>query len=120
MIKAFFADYPFDAEIEFSYAGERASMLQGLYPASDLVEHRVFVAQYAGPSLIKQKLKPFVTDYLSPARVQEVGLLNPEVVGNLLPVDFHEGAANSLQIWCLLTLMLWWQHFVGGRSSSEG
>jgi asparagine synthase (glutamine-hydrolysing) len=61
---------------------------------------------------IKQELKPFVTDHLSPQRIREIGLLDPQVVDTLLQDHFQERADNSHQIWCLLTLTLWWGQFI--------
>ncbi len=64
---------------------------------------------------IKQGLKPFVMDHLSPARIQETGLLDSQTVTGLLRDHFEEKADNSHQIWCLLTLALWWKEFVEGN-----
>jgi asparagine synthase (glutamine-hydrolysing) len=61
---------------------------------------------------IKQELKPFVTDHLSPHRIREIGLFDPQVVDTLLRDHFQEKADNSHQIWCLLTLVLWWGQFI--------
>jgi len=63
---------------------------------------------------IKRELKPFVMDHLSPIRLQEMGLLDRQVVENLLRDHFSERVDNSHRIWCLLTLSLWWQQFVKG------
>jgi asparagine synthase (glutamine-hydrolysing) len=61
---------------------------------------------------IKQELKPFVTDHLAPHRIREIGLFDPLVVDTLLRDHFQEKADNSHQIWCLLTLVLWWEQFI--------
>jgi asparagine synthase (glutamine-hydrolysing) len=61
---------------------------------------------------MKEDLKPFVTDHLSPRRIRDIGLFNPQVVDTLLSDHFQEKADNSHQIWCLLTLSLWWGQFV--------
>jgi asparagine synthase (glutamine-hydrolysing) len=61
---------------------------------------------------IKQELKPFVTDTLSPQRIRDIGLLDPQAVNQLLQDHFQEKADNSHQIWCLLTLTLWWGQFI--------
>jgi asparagine synthase (glutamine-hydrolysing) len=61
---------------------------------------------------IKQELKPFVTDHLSPRRIREIGLFDPQVVNTLLHDHFQETADNSHQLWCLLTLVLWWGQFI--------
>lgn len=60
---------------------------------------------------IKQKLKPFVTDHLSPKRVREMGIFDYKTVENILHEHFEEKADNSHKIWCLLTLSIWWQQF---------
>jgi asparagine synthase (glutamine-hydrolysing) len=61
---------------------------------------------------LKGELKPFVTDHLSPGCLQEMGLLDPRVTAVLLQDHFNGKADNSHQIWCLLTLSLWWQTFI--------
>jgi asparagine synthase (glutamine-hydrolysing) len=61
---------------------------------------------------IKNDLKPFVMDHLSPARIRDTGLLDSKAVDELLADHFSERADNSHQIWCLLTLVLWWQQFI--------
>lgn len=61
---------------------------------------------------LKQGLKPFVMEHLSPAMVQNMGMLENQVVQNLLQSHYAGKADNSHQIWCLLTLSLWWQQFV--------
>jgi asparagine synthase (glutamine-hydrolysing) len=61
---------------------------------------------------IKGDLKSFVMDHLSPTRVREIGLLDGRVVESLLRDHFEGRADNGHQIWCLLTLALWWQQFI--------
>ncbi len=61
---------------------------------------------------LKQGLKPFVMEHLSPMVVQDMGMLDNQVVQNLLHAHYAGKADNSHQIWCLLTLSLWWQQFV--------
>jgi len=65
---------------------------------------------------IRGGLKTFVTDCLSPAKVREVGIIDPKPVEQLLREHFAERADNSHQIWCLLTLVLWWDRFIQGRT----
>ncbi len=69
---------------------------------------------------IKQGLKPFVMDHLSSSSLREMDLLNPVFVADLLQQHFAGKADHSHQIWCLLTLVLWWQQFVQGRSLAAG
>lgn len=54
MVRAFFREQPFTAQIEFSDAGESASMLQRIYAARELIEDRVVVAY--GDTLIDLNL----------------------------------------------------------------
>ena len=54
MIVDFFQRQAFDAEIEFSDAGEQASMLQRIYEARSLIDKRAFVAY--GDTLIDVNL----------------------------------------------------------------
>jgi asparagine synthase (glutamine-hydrolysing) len=63
---------------------------------------------------IRDGLKPFVTDQLSEDRMRRMGLLQPAAVNKLLKDHFTEMADNSHQIWGLLTLSLWWSHFIEG------
>lgn len=65
---------------------------------------------------IKGGLKPFVTDCLATARVRETGILDPKPVEALLRDHFAERSDNSHEIWCLLTLVLWWERFIRGRN----
>lgn len=60
---------------------------------------------------IKGKLKPFVSDCLSPGNIQRIGL-NNNVVRKLLHDHIEGKSENSHQIWNLLTLVLWWQKFI--------
>jgi asparagine synthase (glutamine-hydrolysing) len=61
---------------------------------------------------IKNDLKPFVMDHLSPTRIREMGLLDSKAVDKLLADHFSGRVDNGHQIWCLLTLVLWWQQFI--------
>ena len=64
---------------------------------------------------IKQELKSFVTDHLSLANIREIGLFNGQAVEKLLNDHFEEKSDNSHQIWCLLTLAIWWRQFIKGE-----
>ena len=63
---------------------------------------------------IKQGLRPFVLDALSPRTVREMGILDAAAVAALLDDHFRGRADNSHRIWCLLTLALWWRQFLAG------
>jgi len=60
---------------------------------------------------IKGGLKPFVMDHLSTKRINEMGILDTTEVEKVLSDHFARKAENSHQIWCLLTLALWWERF---------
>ena len=61
---------------------------------------------------IKGELKPFVMDHLSDRVIRQMGILEPTAVQKLLDDHFSGKSENSHQIWCLLTLSLWWQQFI--------
>jgi asparagine synthase (glutamine-hydrolysing) len=61
---------------------------------------------------IKHGLKPFVMDHLSSSQLREMEILNPGYVAHLLQQHFSGKADHSHLIWCLLTLVVWWQQFV--------
>jgi asparagine synthase (glutamine-hydrolysing) len=63
-------------------------------------------------SWISGELRPFVFDHLSENRIRQMGWFVPSVVTQLLNDHINQKADHSHQIWCLLTLSLWWQHFV--------
>ncbi len=61
---------------------------------------------------IKQGMRPMVTDLLSTAAIRQIGWLNESVVHTILRQHFRGTVDRSHQIWCLLTLVLWWRQFV--------
>lgn len=63
------------------------------------------------PRWIKNELKPFVIETLSPSNLMDIGLLNPQVVQTFLDGHFSGRVDNSYQIWSLLTVVLWWRRF---------
>lgn len=63
MIVEFFRHHSFDAEIEFSDAGEGAGILERLYYARSLIGKRAFVAY--GDTLIDVDLKEMLAEHLS-------------------------------------------------------
>src|SRR5262249_24150569 len=65
---------------------------------------------------IKQGLKPFVMDSLSPARLRRMGIFNVRTVEGILRNHFAGREDNSHQIWCLLTLVHWWSRFIEGQA----
>ena len=69
------------------------------------------------PRWISEDMKPFVLDTLSGRAIEDTGLLNAKYVGELLNGHFDGSADNSHQIWCVLTLVLWYDQFM--RKSGE-
>ena len=67
----------------------------------------------------KRELRDFVMDHLAPARVREMGVLDEAVVSETLQEHFDGRADWSHQIWCLLTLVLWWDQFLGPRRAPK-
>lgn len=61
---------------------------------------------------IKNDMKPFVLDTLSNTRIKELEIFDCKVVENILKDHFEEKSDNSHQIWCLLTIVLWWDQFI--------
>jgi asparagine synthase (glutamine-hydrolysing) len=61
---------------------------------------------------LKQDLRGLLTDHLSPQRIKAMGFLDSRVVQALEEDHFKGKADNSHQLWCLLTLSLWWQQFI--------
>jgi hypothetical protein len=60
------------------------------------------------------KLRPFITENLSPARLARHGLLDPIAVGSLLTrYDAGEKGLASL-IWSLVSFQMWWDLYHPG------
>jgi len=60
---------------------------------------------------LRDGLRPFVTDVLSPTRVRAQGLLDPAVVSGILDSHFSGRDDHSHQIWSLLVLTTWVEQF---------
>jgi asparagine synthase (glutamine-hydrolysing) len=60
---------------------------------------------------IREGLRPFVMDTLSPARVRALGVLDPATVSGLLDDHFRRKADHSHRIWSLLVLASWFEQF---------
>jgi asparagine synthase (glutamine-hydrolysing) len=65
---------------------------------------------------MKNELKSFVVDLLSPSHIQKMGLFDSTIIQHLLQDHFDQKADNSHQIWGLLVLSLWWEQFIGNKS----
>jgi asparagine synthase (glutamine-hydrolysing) len=63
---------------------------------------------------LKGELLPFAREHLSPALVRDIGVLDAAEVERVTRDHLEGRADNSHQIWCLLTLSLWWQQFLRG------
>lgn len=63
------------------------------------------------PRWIKNEMKPYISDQFSSSNLKNIGILNPRVAQQLLDGHYSGQMDNSYQIWCLLTLVIWWQRF---------
>jgi len=63
---------------------------------------------------IRKELRSVVTDTLSPRVIRDMGFLDNLSVSRILEEHMEEKADHSHQIWCLLTLVLWYQAFIKG------
>ena len=84
--------------------------LEGRIPAK-IIQRRKAGFNMPNARWIKHELKPFVMDVLSPTSLQRMGFLDIAFVERLLASHFADESDNSHQIWCLLSLSLWWQQF---------
>jgi asparagine synthase (glutamine-hydrolysing) len=60
---------------------------------------------------MRDRLRPFVADMLSPRRIREQGLLDPATVARILESHFAAREDHSHQIWSLLVLTSWFEQF---------
>jgi asparagine synthase (glutamine-hydrolysing) len=61
---------------------------------------------------LKNELKEFTQDCLSQSKIKDMGLFEPSVVQKLISDHMLGSADNSHQLWCLLSLSLWWDKFM--------
>jgi asparagine synthase (glutamine-hydrolysing) len=61
---------------------------------------------------IRGKMHDFVQDHLSPSRLREQGIFNPQFVQEILRQELSNRQYNSNHIWQLLTFQLWLDAFV--------
>ena len=74
------------------------------------------------PIWIRNELKGYVQDILSPAALTRTGILNPEYVGQLLAEHFSGRADHARRVWSLVNFMLWHEQCLRGvhaRAASE-
>ncbi len=67
---------------------------------------------------LKTAMKEYVTDQLAPGRIRETGLLDEREVQRIVDDHFRGRGNRSHQIWCLLTLVAWWERFIAARPGS--
>jgi asparagine synthase (glutamine-hydrolysing) len=60
---------------------------------------------------MREGLRPFVEDVLSPARIRAQGLLDPATVSSILESHFSRHDDHSHQVWSLLVLTSWFEQF---------
>ncbi|MCP4376407.1 MAG: asparagine synthase (glutamine-hydrolyzing) [bacterium] len=70
------------------------------------------------PRWISEDMKPFVLDTLTQRAIQDTGMMDPKYVTELLDGHFDGSADNSHQIWCVLTLVLWYDQFMRNNGVS--
>ncbi|NJN98124.1 MAG: hypothetical protein HC875_30590 [Anaerolineales bacterium] len=61
---------------------------------------------------LKNELKEFAFDHLSPHLIKEMGLFQPEAIQKILQAHTSGQYDYSHQIWGLLSLSLWWQQYI--------
>ncbi len=62
------------------------------------------------PHWIREELKPLVSEYLSPKKIRETGLLNSQYCASLLQDHLAGKRDNNRQIWTLVALMRWFEN----------
>ena len=85
MIMEYFARNPMDAELEYSDAGDGASMLQRLHYAKHMMTDRVFVAY--GDTLINVDLDAMLADHLSSGALATITTANVRSPFGLVTFD---------------------------------
>lgn len=84
--------------------------LEGRLPAK-IIHRRKSGFNMPNARWIKYELRPFVMDVLSAASLKRMGIFDLAFVERLLASHFSGQSDNSHQIWCLLSLSLWWRQF---------
>ena len=85
MIVDYFKRHPVDARLEYSDAGDSASMLQRLHHAKEMMTDRVFVAY--GDTLINVDLDAMLADHLSSGAVATITTANVRSPFGLVTFD---------------------------------
>jgi asparagine synthase (glutamine-hydrolysing) len=84
--------------------------LEGRLPAK-IIHRRKSGFNMPNARWIKHEMRPFVLEVLSPDSLKRMGLFDLVCVERLLEGHFSGQSDNSHQIWCLLSLSLWWRQF---------
>jgi len=68
---------------------------------------------------LKGRLNPLMHDLLSPARLKDQGLFNPEFVRQLIYEHETGKASHHKQLWTLLVFQLWHRRWLEAPSRAE-
>lgn len=61
---------------------------------------------------LRNDLAPMLKDYITPARLGDVGIFQAGAVTKMVDDHLQRRADYGHQLWGLLTLMLWWEQFM--------
>lgn len=64
---------------------------------------------------LRGELRPLLEEQLSPSRLREVGLWQPDAITAMNQAHQSRRADYGHQLWGLLTFMLWWEQFMKGH-----
>jgi asparagine synthase (glutamine-hydrolysing) len=62
------------------------------------------------PVWLKEDLRDFVSDVLSPPRIEAMGFFRPQAVSQILADHFAGRKDNNRPIWTLLCIVLWYEN----------
>jgi asparagine synthase (glutamine-hydrolysing) len=66
---------------------------------------------------LRQELRPFVEQQLSPARVAAMGYFDPRRVSTILEEHFSARENHENKIWALLIFALWHETYIAGAAA---
>jgi asparagine synthase (glutamine-hydrolysing) len=92
--------------------------MKGILPPSVLQARKIGFNPPV-PQWISRELRPLISDLLSPRAVERRGLFRPQAVSALLQDHFEERRDNSLKLWGLLMLELWFRMYIDQRWDSD-
>ncbi len=92
--------------------------MQGIVPGEVLRQPK---AGFGAPTdyWLANDLREMTDDLLSDSRTQQRGIFRPKAIRKLVEEQRSGVQDWSMQIWQFLTLELWMQTFLDGRSSSQ-